>query len=59
MMLAAPVAVTLRRLQWDEIITEGAFKIVVVSLGLIWFCKHQVPNLSVQFWWHIKPPAVS
>jgi hypothetical protein len=35
MMLVAPVAVTLRRLQWGEIITDGAFKIVDVRLGLV------------------------
>ena len=40
MMLVAPVAVTLRRLQCGEIITEGAFKIVVVRSGPVWFSKH-------------------
>ena len=35
MMLVAPVAVTLRRLQGGVIITEGAFKIVAVRLGLV------------------------
>ena len=56
MMLAAPVAVTLRRLQWGEIIIEGAFKIVVVMSGM--FSKHnRCSTLSVRFRLHLKPPV--